>query len=91
MRFLPGNHANDAGRPKGMVLSERLRAAVDADALAKALLKLVSKGEMAAIAYVYDRLEGKPKQALDIQRSEDDPGVQAMRELSKRLERGNGK
>jgi len=65
-QFKPGNNANPHGRPKkGETLTDALRDAIDKDALAQALLKLVEKGDVAAIKYAYDRVEGRPKETIE--------------------------
>ena len=88
--FLKGNPGGP-GRGNGPKLTDVLAKHLDPDELAEALVKLVRKGEFSAIAYAYDRLEGRPKQALDVSRPENDPGVIAMRELAGKLDkRGSG-
>lgn len=68
-RFVPGNNANPGGRPrKGNALTEILRT-VGADAedgktknekLAAILWAKALDGDMAAIKYIYDRIDGQP-------------------------------
>ena len=79
--FSPGTSGNPGGRPKDAEsLSAQLREAVaelddtegktGARLLAEAMLKLAIKGNVQAAALIYDRLEGRPAQALTL-RGED--------------------
>jgi hypothetical protein len=65
-RFLPGNNANPTGRPSKRSLVEALRDMTDADALAAMLLKRAQKSD-SVLMYVYDRLEGRPKQSSEVE------------------------
>lgn len=64
-RFLPGNRANPNGRPTKRLLTDALRDMTDPDELAKLLLRRAKKSDQVLI-YVFDRLEGKPKQAVEV-------------------------
>lgn len=64
-RWVKGNPGGP-GRGNGVKLTDVLRNHLDADDLARALVKLIKKGEFAAIAYAYNRLEGMPKQTQDV-------------------------
>ena len=64
-RYLPNHGAPGPGRGNGVKLGDVLRHHVDPDELAEALMKLVRRGDFPAIAYVYNRLEGMPKQSVD--------------------------
>jgi hypothetical protein len=65
-----GKSGNPHGRPKkGTALSDVLRERADAAKLADALLKIAYTGDVAAIKAVYDRLEGRAKEAIDLNMS----------------------
>lgn len=77
-RFLPGACPNPAGRPKSAHLSRALRqklAEIDpgdpkarshAEKIADALIKRAEAGDVRAIAEIADRVEGKPKQNIEV-------------------------
>lgn len=66
----PGQSGNPGGRPKSHGLLEVLRTAVD-ETVAKALVgvliaeALKGRNPLPAIQTIFDRLEGKPKRAID--------------------------
>src|SRR5262249_55634659 len=73
----PGQSGNPAGRPKSRTLSEHLRDRLKeqfpsrSDAtygrmVAEALVDRAINGDVMAIREVYDRVEGKPKQTIDV-------------------------
>ena len=65
-QFQPGNNANPAGRPKkGATLTDALKAKLSKPKLAAALLKLAYAGDVAALKYVYDRVDGTPVQRVE--------------------------
>lgn len=64
-RFLPGVSGNPHGRPTKRSLVEALRDLTDADALARELLRRSKKSDQ-VLMYIYDRLEGRPKQATEL-------------------------
>ena len=68
-RFVPGSVANPAGRPKkGQALTDLLRLAAEhpidgkskAERLTDILWAKALDGDMAAIKYLYDRIDGQP-------------------------------
>lgn len=65
-RWVKGVSGNPAGRPPNRTATSVLRDHIDLDELAKALLKLIRKGELSAITYAFDRFDGKPKQATEL-------------------------
>jgi len=73
----PGVSGNPSGRPKkGHTLTDALAEAIDKEDLARALLDLVKDGNIAAIKYAYDRIDGRPKETIE----------QTIRELPEVLE-----
>jgi formylmethanofuran dehydrogenase subunit B len=58
---------NPAGRPKsGTALSDILRERVDAAKLADALLNVAYAGDVPAIKATLDRLEGRPRETVEV-------------------------
>lgn len=74
-RLKKGSTANRNGRPKKEhSITELVRKNADievapgqtyADAISRKLLELAADGDMAAIKYTMDRLDGTPKQSID--------------------------
>jgi hypothetical protein len=86
-RFLPGVSGNPGGRPPGKTLGALLRAALGADdgagrtrgeRLAEVLVSLALDGDVRAIREVFDRVDGKPRQALEIDTGNAGPVVVKM-------------
>ncbi len=63
----PGESGNPNGRPpKDEALTDILRSKIDKESLAEKLIELaMENGDLAAIKYVYDRVDGRPKETID--------------------------
>jgi len=79
--FKPGQSGNPHGRPKkAEALTEILRLELDKcdveygedevisgkEAIARRLKEMAVRGDPVAIKYIYDRLDGRPRESLDI-------------------------
>ena len=62
--FLPGSRANPNGRPTKRSLVEALRDLTDPDEQARELIKRSKKSDT-VLMYLFDRLEGRPKQSTE--------------------------
>lgn len=65
-----GDKANinkDGRPPKGQALTEILRAKIDKDEIAEMLIAKVREGDLGAIKYVYDRIDGKPTEKHEVE------------------------
>jgi len=64
-RGIKGHTNNPKGRPKkGETLTDALRAKIDRDEIADKLYEIAMSGDLAALKYVYDRIDGTPKQTI---------------------------
>ena len=85
-KWKPGQSGNPNGRPKkGQCLTDVLEATIDKQELANQLNKLVLAGDITAIKYAYDRIDGTAKQTIDNHVFQDDlhPVAEELRELRK--------
>ena len=64
-RFLPGNSASPGRPPKGQALTDVLKNKVNAEDLAEKLLQMVHTGDLGALKYVYDRIDGRPRETVE--------------------------
>jgi len=79
-RFMPGVSGNEGGRPKGYNFKKALGDALnETDPVSKKLniiaivekaISMAKRGDMKAITWVSNRLDGIPKQSLDIQNTD---------------------
>lgn len=70
-RFQPGQSGNPTGKSKLKPLTDRLRMILAqnphrAEKIAEALITEAEGGNLQAAAMIFDRLEGKPTQSLEI-------------------------
>lgn len=76
-KFKPGQCGNKNGRPKkGETFTDIINTTIDKDAIIRKLEQLALKGDMTAIKYICDRVEGSPTQAIKHGGMEDAPPVQ---------------
>ena len=84
----PGQSGNPAGRKKkGETFTDVLRARLAPEKLAAKLEELIEAGDVAALKYAYDRVDGTPTQTIKAAVYQEAPAVVAeLRELRSELE-----
>ncbi len=66
----PGQSGNPKGRAKrGETMTDALKVKADKDEIADKLIALANDGDLAALKYIYDRIDGKPRESVDIEHS----------------------
>ena len=64
-RFALGNQGGPGRPPKGESLTDALRESVNKHDLAEKLKQLAMKGDVVALKYIYDRIDGKPVETIN--------------------------
>jgi hypothetical protein len=65
----PGESGNPDGRsPKGEALTDILRSKLDKEAVAEKLIQIaMEKEDLTALRYIFDRIDGKPKEKHEVE------------------------
>ena len=64
-RFVAGHSGNPSGRPKSRELTNALVQTVHKKELAEKLWAMAKGGDLQAIKYIYDRIDGTPTQRIE--------------------------
>ena len=66
----PGQSGNPNGRPpKGQTLTDALKERVDKQQIADKLYEMAMEGDISALKYIYDRVDGRPIESVDMNHS----------------------
>jgi hypothetical protein len=70
----PGESGNPNGRPPAEeTMTGVLRSRVNKQEIADKLIALANEGNVAALKYVYDRLDGMPRQSVEVTGDKEKP------------------
>ena len=83
-RFLPGNHYGH-GPPTQRTLTAALRDVADPDAMARRLVRRAAKSDQ-VLMYIFNRLEGMPRQAIELEDKTEPPAIALLRALAAAME-----
>ena len=76
----PGQSGNPKGAPKkDNTLTGALREMADKQALGEKLIALAMEGNVAALKYVYDRVDGMPRQHIEMSNEKDEEWLEYLR------------
>ena len=85
--FLPGSVGNPKGRPKlGEALTDVLRERIDKQEIADKLLAMAREGNVTALKYVFDRIDGMPSQHIEMSNEKDAEWLELFRGAKRETE-----
>lgn len=64
-QFVPGWRGGPGRPKKGEALTDILSRKIDKEEMATLLIEKARAGDFAAMKYIYDRIDGAPKQSID--------------------------
>ena len=74
MPWKPGESGNPNGRPLAdETMTGVLKSLADKEEIAKKLLELAQNGNVAALKYIYDRIDGMPRQSVELTGDKEKP------------------